>query len=242
MSSDRRTFLQRLTLGSVAFGALPASLRAEQPAPAASAPEEFNEFAGLDEQSAAQPAAQTFDVSWTQKLTGKHRAVFDVPAIVGGAGVMRAALWVNHYKSVLKAATSDISPVIVIRHAGIALLMSNTFWEEYDIGKKEKVRHPVTDKKLARNPVLLTVEDDQISAGSANNALHKQIERGVVVLGCDMAFAQIVRIVAKQDKLPNPEARAKAVTMIVPGVIMQPNGIFGVTLAQQNGCVYVQAT
>ena len=30
--------------------------------------------------------------------------------------------------------------------------------------------------------------------------------------------------------------------MIVPGVIMQPNGIFGVTLAQQNGCVYVQAT
>jgi hypothetical protein len=39
-----------------------------------------------------------------------------------------------------------------------------------------------------------------------------------------------------------PEARTKALSMMVPGIIMQPSGIFANVLAQQNGCVFVAAS
>ncbi len=235
MSSDRREFLQRLTIGGVAIGALPASLTAAEPDSSRAA---FNEFAALSQQ----PAAPTFDVSWTQKLTGKYKTVFDVPAINGGSGVWRAGMWVNHYKDVLKSPPTDLNAVIVIRHAAISLIMNHEFWNSYDIAKEHKVRHPMTDKKTTRNPVLMTTEEDQLPPVFASYALPKQIEGGAIVLGCDLAFAQMVSMVAKRENLKGAEARAKALAMVVPGVILQPNGIFGVTLAQHHGCVFVAAS
>lgn len=235
MSTDRREFLQRLALGSVAFGALPASLGASESTPSSSA---FNEFAALVEQ----PAAPGFDVAWAQKITGKYRAVFDVPSINGGSGVWRAGLWVNHYKDFLKAQPTELNPVIVIRHEAIPLIMNQEFWEAYDVAKQSKVRHPMTDKKTRRNPVLMTAEDDQLPAMFANLALQKQMERGAIVLACNMAFSGMIALVTKHDKLKGAEARTKALSMMVPGVILQPNGIFGVTLAQQNGCAFVAAS
>jgi hypothetical protein len=235
MSTRRRDFLQNLTLSGVALGALPSTLRASE---VEQTPTAWNEW----EDDALQSAAITYDSSWTQKLTGKYRAVFDSPEINGGAGVWRAGMWVDHYKQVLKAEPSDLNPVIVIRHAAIPLIMNHEFWDRYDIAKKRKVNHPMTDKKTRRNPVLMTVEDDQLPANFANYALHKQIERGAIVLACNLAFGGMVSTIAKEENLKNPEARAKALSMMVPGVILQPNGIFGVTLAQQNGCAFVQAT
>jgi hypothetical protein len=235
MSTARRDFLKHLTVGGVAFGTLPSALGASEPAPSSAT---FNEW---DDES-QQPAAMVFDTTWTQKLTGKYRAVFDSPSISGGAAVWRAGMWVSHYKDVLKAQPTDLNPVIVIRHAGIPLIMNHEFWERYDIAKELKVRHPMTDKKTKRNPVLMTVEDDQLPVGFANYALHKQMEHGAIVLACNLAFGGMVQTIVKEEKLKFPEARAKALTMMVPGVILQPNGIFGVTLAQQNGCAFVQAT
>jgi hypothetical protein len=233
MASDRRDFLKGLTVAGVALSALPATLSANE-SPAASL--QYNEW---DDQP---PAAPQFDTSWTEKLTGKYKTVFDVPAIEGGAGVWRAGMWVDHYKDVLKAQPSDLSPVVVIRHAGIPLIMNHEFWEKYDIAKASKVRHPMTDKKTTRNPILMTVEDDKLSARLAGYTLNKQIERGVVVLACNLAFGGMVATLAKKEKLNMAEARKQAMAMMVPGVILQPNGIFGVALAQHHGCGFVAAT
>jgi len=241
MSTDRREFLQRLTLGSVALGALPATLGASAPAPAESG-HWFNEWLTLDAELEQQPAAPAFDTTWTAKLTGKYKTVFDVPEISGGSGVWRAGLWTGHCRDVLKCDPADVSSVIVIRHAAIPLAMTHEFWDLYDVGKARKVTHPMTEKKTRRNPVLMTAEDDQLPPMLANIALHKQIERGSVVLGCNTAFGAMVSMVAKKDKLPNAEARKKALTMVVPGVILQPNGIFGVALAQHHGCTFVAAS
>lgn len=248
MSSDRRQFLQRLTLSGVALGALPGTLSAAEPTISpdfSEAPQgltAFQEHVAM-EASALQPAAApTFDVSWTQKMTGKYRAVFDSPSIAGGAAVWRAGMWVNHYKDLMKVPVSELNPVIVLRHAGIPLVMNHEFWDTYDLAKKNNVRDPMTDKKTRRNPVLMTQEEDKLPASFASYNLQKQIERGVVVLACNLAFGQMVSMVAKKEKLNMGEARTKAISMMVPGIILQPNGIFGVTLAQHNGCAFVQAT
>ncbi|MEP6778379.1 MAG: hypothetical protein ABJC26_00710, partial [Gemmatimonadaceae bacterium] len=131
---------------------------------------------------------------------------------------------------------------IVIRHEGIPLIMNHEFWERYDIGKDNKVRDPMTDKKTKRNPVLMTAAEDKLPASFEAFTLPKLMERGVIVLGCNAAFGGMVSMVGKKEKLKFPEARERALTMVAPGVILQPNGIFGLTLAQQNGCVFISAS
>ena len=246
MSDNRRRFLKRLTASSLAFASLPSVLSATETGlpQSDSLPlreplqlHPLHEFRALEQQEKID-----FDTTWTTKLTGKYRAVFDTPSINDGSGVWRAGMWATHYHDVLKADAADINTVIVIRHAAIPLIMNHEFWDRYDVAKENKVRDPMTDKKTRRNPVLMTAEEDKFSASFAAMALHKQIERGVVVLGCNAAFGDMVALVAKKEKLKFPEARTRALTMIVPGVILQPNGIFGVTMAQHHGCVFVAAS
>ncbi len=239
MSSDRREFLQHLALSGVALSALPASMRADVPrSQGASSESMYAEWMSMEQP----PAAPAFDTNWPTKLTGKFKTVFDVPEITGGGGVWRAAMWSNHLRDVLKVDAADISSVVVIRHAGIPLAMNHEFWDQYDVAKKNKVTHPMTDKKTRRNPVLMTTEDDQMPANFAAMTLNKQIERGAIVLACNTAFGGMVSLVAQKDTLKFPEARAKALTMLVPGVMLQPNGIFGVALAQHHGCAFVAAS
>jgi hypothetical protein len=239
MPSDRRQFLTHLSLGGAALAALPGTLHARERTSQASPAATLHGLVHALEQPVVQGQ---FDTTWPQKLSGKYKAVFDVPEINGGIGVWRAGLWCTHYSDLLGAQPTDLCPVIVIRHSAIPLIMTHEFWEMYDVGKANKVTHPLTDKKTRRNPVLMSAEDDGLSPMLANIALDKQMERGATVLACNMAFSSMTALVRKQDKLPGAEARAKAMSMMLPGVIMQPNGIFGLTLAQDQGCAFVAAS
>lgn len=249
MTTDRRDFLARVAAGAAATaasaGAFPAVLRASS-APESAEQSEFNSAfaaelrASLGSDSNA-PMADPWDTSWTGKLTGKHRAVFDSPSIDGGVGVFRSGLWQRQYADVFKASQSDINSVIVLRHDAIVLTMAQPFWDEYDIGRKSKVTDPMTEKKTKKNPAMLGVADG-VPASFASLALDKQMANGTIVLACNMAFAQMVDVVARQHKLKNDEARAKAIAGMIPGIILQPSGFFATTLAGQNGCVYVRAS
>lgn len=233
MPANRRDFLHRLAITGVAASALPGTLRASTLNDESSA---FNELL------APEQPAQTWDTSWTARVTGKYRAVFDVPGLEGGAGVWRAGLWRNHYRDFMNATPTDISPVVVIRHSAIPFIMTQEFWETYEVAKTREVLHPMTEKKTVRNPVLMNAEVDKLPPMYANMTLDKQMELGTIVLGCNMAFFAMTSLVAKKDKLSNSDARTKALSMMLPGVILQPNGIFALTLAQENGCSFIAAS
>jgi hypothetical protein len=236
MSTSRRDILQQIALGTLGLSALPSVASATRDEPLTVA----GGSAALDELRAT-PVAAPFDTSWTAKLTGKYRAVFDVPEIESGTGVWRAGLWSMHYTDVMQATPADLNPVIVIRHSAIPLVMSQEFWAEYGVGKASKVTHPMTEKKTARNPVLMTVEADGLAPMLGKLTLDRLQANGAIVLACNMAFGRMLGMVMQQDKSTPQAAREKAMGMMLPGVILQPNGIFGITLAQQNGCVFVNA-
>jgi len=65
---------------------------------------------------------------------------------------------------------------------------------------------------------------------------------GGIVLLCALAFRDSVEKIAQSEKISADEADKRARSMIVPGVIMQPSGIFAAVLAQENGCHYVQTS
>lgn len=234
MSSDRRTFLKTASLSAAALASTAPVLHAAEPAP-------LPLNAVIAELEAWEQAQQeTWDISWAKRITGKHKAMFDVPEIEDGVGIFRAGIWGQQYTDVLKLSPGDLSTVIVIRHAAIPLAMTSEFWATYGLGKELKIKTDKGKKWTMVNPMLSTPSTNLKSPTSAF-LLDKQLANGAIALGCNLAFRQMVSIVAKQDKLSPTEARTKAKSFLVPGVIMQPSGIFANVMAEEAGCVFVNA-
>jgi hypothetical protein len=196
--SDRRAFLQRLTMSAAGIGAMPSLLHANEPTPQevhGDRVRDWSEFTTDEQQADPQ-----WDTTWTKKITGKHRAMFDVPEVSEGAGVFRAGLWARQYTEVFKSQPSDLSAVIVLRHKGIVLAMNQQYWDEYDVGKKNNIRDE-KNKKTNKHPALSAAPVDGKPASPMSALmLEQQMTRGVVVLGCNLAFGGVVRDVAKRER------------------------------------------
>ena len=232
MQTSRRHFVGRVAAGAAAsaaaLGALPRSLEAMSSALAPS--------------PAPASGASGWDVTWARRLTGKHRGVFDVPEVESGYGVWRATIWARQYQAVLGAAPSSISTALVLRHNGIALAMQQEFWDRYGVGKAKGVTHPLTLQPTDRNPALLSAKAGDLPEQFAGVSLPEFLARGGVALACDLAFQDCVSLVQATDKLDPAAARERALAALVPGVIMQPSGVFAVMLAQDSGCSYIRAS
>lgn len=223
MTATRRDFLERVTGSAALFGALP--LIDMTP------PETLVRVASL--------AEDEFDLSWTKRFTGKHRVVLDVSEINSGYGVWRAIFWADQYKQVLGASDKDVKTVLVMRHNGIALAMKQSYWDEYGIGKAKNVLHPVTQQPTDKNPALMVASDNV--PPPFVGALEKFIANGGIALGCNLAFDECVGRVKEKHKLDDAAARKQAIGQLVPGVLLQPSGVFAVIRAQEAGGVYVSA-
>jgi hypothetical protein len=231
MTMDRRSFVRNAGLGIAASGALPAMAGAQTPS-------ERAEALWADERHAMEEMTpqEIWDVTWTKRVTGKHKALFDIPEVAGGVGVNRASIWGRQYMDTLKVAASDLTTVLSIRHAGVFMLMTQTYWETYEVGKARKLNNE-DGSVMQHNPVLPAPG----APGGSSMMLDQQIRNGAIVLGCNLAFRAVVSLVEKKDGLTNAQAREKAKSFILPGVIMQPSGIFANVLAQEAGCVFIYA-
>jgi len=229
MSHDRREFLGRLAVGAVGASALgivgfPAGLAAS-PAVAPTS-----------------PTGAAWDTSWAARLTGRVRTVFDVPEVESGFGVWRASIWAAQYRQVLGMAESDLSTALVLRHNAIVLAMQQAAWDRYGLAELSKASHPLTDEPTRPNPALIGAEDG-LGQPHASFALPEFLKRGGVALACDLALAVIAAHMAKVDRVSDAVAKERAVAALVPGVTLQPSGVFAVLYAQQAaGAVYIRAS
>jgi len=227
MNHDRREFLGRATTGAALLAGLPLALTAT---------------ACAAQDGEAQATSTEWDLSWVNRLTGTHKAIFDCAEIESGYGVWRAFAWAGQYQQVLGVAATDLSPVVILRHNAIALAMNQAFWDRYGIGKTKNVPHPITLQPTDKNPALLSGEADGVPAPFDQAALQKQIERGVVVLACNLALEDCVQMVRTTDNVGAEPARRTAIAHMVPGVILQPSGVFAAVRAQEAGAAYVRSS
>ena len=188
----------------------------------------------------AAPVAETWDMSWTNRVAGKYKAVFDSPEAHGGAALFRAVSWREQYKEVYAAEPTETTAVLVVRHLGFYLAMNDEFWARYDIGKELKERDNKGKKWAKTNPLSATGAD--ASAQNAKFTVQGFLASGGIVLACGWSFGGAASYIAKGEKLDREAARARAKEMLIPGVILQPNGIFAALRAQEAGCSYVMAS
>ncbi|MES2305246.1 MAG: hypothetical protein V4558_07050 [Gemmatimonadota bacterium] len=184
--------------------------------------------------------AVDYDMTWTDKLTGKYRAVFDSPEASEGAALFRAIVWQDHYKAVYGTDPKEMTPVVVFRHAAIPLVMNDAYWERFEVGKETKIRDAKGKKWTKVNPIRAAPAGSPPAA--SKYTLETFLANGGIVLACNMAFSEIVGAFMKADKLKRDEARKKALEQLIPGVILQPSGVFAALRAQQGGCAYLLAS
>jgi len=230
MTTTRRDFLGKVAVNAAVLGAMPLAMDFRSLSLAASTPD-------LSLQQ-----GEKWDTSWPSKLTGKHKAIFDVPEVESGYGVWRASIWAKQYQEVLGVAPKDLSAAVVLRHNGIVLAMQQSFWDKYGIGKAKNVLHPVTQEQTHRNPVLLTSARGEVPEQFDAVALDKFIARGGVALACNLALADCVALIKSKDGVSDADARKQAIAYLVPGVILQPSGVFAAIRAQEAGATYLRAS
>ncbi len=222
MSTPRRDFLQFLGASGVfAAAGLPHRL-------------------ATDSGGSPRPITDKWDMSWCDRVTGQVRAVFDSPDPAEGSALFRAQLWRDEQKEVYGTEPTQTNAIVVIRHEAIPLAMNDAFWARFEVGKELKLKDAKGKKWATANPIATTAPGMPARYASYNAPAF--LASGGIILACNLAFGGMVQKFRDKDKLNAADARKQAIDHLLPGVILQPSGIFAVLRAQQAGCSYVMAS
>jgi hypothetical protein len=215
MTTPRREFLQWAAM----LGATPAFL-------AAAAPARPSKPSGPGD----------WDMSWTRRLTGRHRAVLDAPTPSEGDPILRAVVWARQHAEVFGATPRQLDRVLVLRHTGIDLAMNDAHWARFGIGREHGFLTP-DGNPLPVNPVR--AERPEVPQPFRSMTLEAFQRSGGIVLACHLALQAYVAPRYQTAGASPSEALEAATAELLPGIILQPSGIFAVSVAQEHGCRYV---
>jgi hypothetical protein len=196
-----------------------------------------------------QAAAPThWDDSWFGKLTAKHKAVFDSPAFEDGLAVAHASGYIRAMREALGAGVDDVQIVLVMRHAAVPMTLNDAMWAKYQIGKDRSVKDYATDKFATKNPFLGAAPSSNAPARPTAPSDRPQptltwlASHGHILLGCDLAMRGFASIMAEKTKTEQRVIYEEFKANLVPGVILQPTGVYAVHRAQEAGCTFIRST
>jgi intracellular sulfur oxidation DsrE/DsrF family protein len=187
------------------------------------------------------PAPQGgWDLSWLEKIErAKHRMVFDMPQIESGMAFTNALTYMKGYGEVYKTPDAEFGLVVVCRHAALPAVLNDATWATLKYGEKNKINDPATGVPMLRNPYSKAADTPGTNSELSIEAL---IARGVIVLACNLSMMRNASILAKETGMSTEEARAAITAALIPGVMRQPSGVFGVARAQEAGCHFLRST
>jgi len=242
-STPRREFIGQIAASAMVFAGACASPGAGQstttPTPSSTPPQP----------GGAQQAARTWDDSWVDRLTAKHKAVFDSPQIDGGLALLNAIMYIRGMRDAAGAGEHDVQAVVVIRHLAIPMAFNDAIWQKYEIGKDKKVKAPRSEDWATRNPFL----SGDGGRGGGNGGATASADRpqpyfawlashGHILLGCDLATNTYANEIARNFKLEQHNVYEELKSNLVPGIILQPTGVYAAVRAQEAGCQYIRST
>jgi hypothetical protein len=233
--TPRREFLGQIAVSALALAGTACAGSPTQTAPAPVA---------TPAPAARDTSAPThWDDSWSARLTAKHKAVFDMPEVDDGLAIDHAVLWLDGCRYALGAAPGDAHAVIVVRHAAVVLAFNDAMWSKYELGKERKVKDDSTGKWAVRNPYASPTPraaDDPPPRPSGPDRPAGNLgwfaQNGHTLLACDLATRGMSFILAKKVKREQRTIYEELKGNLIPGVSLQPSGIYAVHRAQEAGC------
>lgn len=175
------------------------------------------------------------DEAWLNRITGKHRQVFDVVTPNDGWGVVFATNFLDTTMKVDGLKQSDVTTVLSLRHMATPLALNDAMWSKYKLGAMLNVMDKSTHAHATRNVF------SHLRAGDmpmADAGVAELLARGAIVTACNVALTAFSGMAATAVGLPPQNARAEWVANLIPGVVVVPAGVVAVNRAQEHHCTY----
>ena len=225
--SSRKAFLAASALFALTPAAAGAAVSAPKPSSTAQPKLTFDFDRARFEQILAKPAA--------------HKQCFGATSIEDGTVLYNMSNSIDAYQTYLGEAPGSLHAVSVLYHgAAIALVMSDTVWNEYLIPTlghaPEHIRKDIGGAKRGKgNPYLRSASKDAVSVESL-------VASGASFFVCHNALAGFAGIVADALKEPPERIHAALIKGIVPGGLLVPAGVMAVNACQEAKFTYIQST
>lgn len=215
IQTHRRGFLGTIAAAAAAGLASLTPLRAVEAAPRRSG------------SAAADPAFE----AWLNRITGKHKMVFDAPEVNSGMPVIWPRVWLNGNNDNYGTTDAQNSGVVILRHAAIPLAMVDALWAKYNLGQVFEIKEgdaPATRNIFAK-PLPLPLP---------GTGVEQLLAKGVMFGVCNVALTIYSGAVAQKMGLDAATVKADWVAGLLPGCQVVPSGVLAVSRTQEKGCGY----
>ena len=169
--------------------------------------------------------------TWLNRITGKHKMVFDAPEVNGGMPVIWPRVWLNGNNENYATKDTDNTAVVILRHSSIPLGMRDEVWMKYKLGEAFSIKDgdaPATKNVFAKvMPLPLP--------GTGVEAL---LASGVMFGVCNVALTVYSAMVAQKMGMDAAAVKADWVAALLPGMQVVPSGVLAVARTQEKGCAY----
>jgi len=169
--------------------------------------------------------------AWLNKITGKHKMLFDAPEVNSGMPVVWPRVWLNGNNENYGTKDTDNSAVIVLRHAGIPIAMQDATWAKYKLGEAFNIKDG--DAAATRN-----VFAKQMPLPLPGTGIEQLLASGAQFGVCNVALTVYSGMVAQKMNMDAAAVKADWVAGLMPGVQVVPSGVLAVSRAQEKGCSY----
>lgn len=245
LQSQRRQFIGELAAGAAALAAVACAPAATATNAPSHAPKPATPTPQTEMPSGPMPIPpKEWDASWMNRITAKHKAIFDSPEIGEGTALYHAMSYLGSVKDVFGTGDSDASVVVVLRHRAVPLLFNDAMWAKYDIGSATKTNDPTTGKSATRNVYYQHVDSNgNPAADDKPSSMIKSLSaRGVIFVGCDMATRGFSSRAAAAAKRTPQQVYDDIRANLIPGATLMPTGVFATLMAQEAGCSLMRST
>jgi hypothetical protein len=182
---------------------------------------------------------------WLDRLTGKHRCLFDFPEHHDGMPQIHILNYINTYQKAYGVPASDVNAVGTCYGApwlpsSMPIAWNDAMWAKYKVGEILKLNDGATGAPATRNMFWRPQKGDPILVGGAvvaagAEALSKQ---GVMFLMCNNAFMAWVNFLAGKGHGTAPEIERDIRANLNPGIITVPAMVIAIEKAQGKGIAY----
>ncbi len=177
--------------------------------------------------------------AWFNKVKGKHRIVYDVPAPNEGMAFAWSKVFLLTNAST-GSPENDCGVVVVLRHEAIPFAMQSNLWEKYKFGEVYKIDDPKTKARSVRNMFWQAKPGDfKIPGiGEVQIGINDLQASGVMVCVCDVALTVNSAVAAMKLNMDGAALKKEWVAGLLPGIQVVPSGVWALGRAQEHGCSY----
>lgn len=182
-------------------------------------------------------APSDFDHRWLDRLTARHRVVFDVHAFGEQATPLnRASNFFDALRDAYDGKPGDAQVVLALHASSAPIAFNDAAWAKYAFGERmgKVATDPMTTKPAIRNIFASEAAGDPW-VRVAVPALQR---RGAIFLFCNNVMRFLSASLARRRNEAPDAVRADLIASFLPGVVLVPAVVAATAMAQERGCSY----